>query len=79
MAKLWDVFLLASLKNLRKSECAPLLTLDTRQVIEVVTLTKELGAVDYPRLQSCAEMKGYRAELLCKGDNFDYLACIKRK
>ena len=35
--------------------------------------------VDFPRLQSCAELKGYRAELLCKGDNCDYLACIKRK
>jgi SAM-dependent methyltransferase len=35
--------------------------------------------VDFPRLQSCAEMKGYRAELLCKGENYDYLACIKRK
>ena len=35
--------------------------------------------VDFPRLQSCAEIKGYRAELLCRGDNYDYLACIKRK
>jgi SAM-dependent methyltransferase len=35
--------------------------------------------VDFPRLKECAAIKGYHAEILCKGDNYDYLACIKRK
>lgn len=34
--------------------------------------------VDFPRLKECAAIKGYHAEILCKGDNYDYLACVKK-
>lgn len=35
--------------------------------------------VDFPRLKECAALKGYHAEIICKGDNYDYMACIKKK
>ena len=35
--------------------------------------------VDFPRLKECAAIKGYHAEIVCEGDNYDYLARIKRK
>ena len=35
--------------------------------------------VDFPRLKECAAIKGYHAEIICEGDNYDYLARIKRK
>ena len=34
--------------------------------------------VDFPRLKECAEVMGYRAELLCQGDHYDYLACVRK-
>ena len=34
--------------------------------------------VDFPRLKECAEVMGYRAELICQGDHYDYLVCVKK-
>ena len=35
--------------------------------------------VDFERLKNCAEAHGYRAELICEGEHYDYLAKIYKK
>ena len=34
--------------------------------------------VDFERLKHCAEAHGYRAELICEGEHYDYLARIHK-
>jgi hypothetical protein len=35
--------------------------------------------VDFETLKQCANSKGYNAEIICEGNNYDYLARITRK
>ena len=35
--------------------------------------------VDFPRLKECAEVMGYIAEVICQGEHYDYLACVRKR